>query len=79
MIKAMAVLIRNTTWKCGRIERLVVDYLRRQVKAYGRVRIPIREMLQHFKLEGKRRSEFLDAVKRLEQRRIIRVEGFTYP
>jgi len=76
MIKAIAVLIRNTTWKCGRVERLVVDYLRRQLRTCGRVRIPIREMLQHFRLTGKQKSEFLDAIKRLEKRRIIRIEGF---
>ena len=75
MIKAITVLIRNTTWKCGRIERLVVNYLRRQVSIFGRAKIPVREMLQHFKLDGKRKNEFFDAIKRLEKRHIIRVEG----
>ena len=74
LIRAIAVLLRNTTWKCGRVERLAVNYLRRQFRTCGRVRIPIREMLQHFKLSGKRKSEFLDAIKRLEKRRIIKVE-----
>lgn len=74
MIKAITVLLRNTTWKCGRVERLVVDYLRRQFRTAGRVRIPVREMLHHFSLTGKRKSEFLDAIERLEKRRIIKVE-----
>jgi hypothetical protein len=72
-ITAIAVLIRNTTWKCGRIERLAVDYLRKQFRSCGRARIPIREMLQHFKFNGKQKSEFLDAIKRLERRHIIKV------
>lgn len=76
MIKAITILIRNTTWKCGKIERLVVNYLRRQLNTFGRVKIPVREMLQHFKLDGKRKNEFFDAIKRLEKRHIIRVEGF---
>jgi len=76
MIKAITILIRNTTWKCGKIERLVVNYLRRQLSTFGRVKIPVREMLQHFKLDGKRKNEFFDAIKRLEKRHIIRVEGF---
>jgi len=76
MIKAITILIRNTTWKCGKIERLVVNYLRRQISTFGRVKIPVREMLQHFKLDGKRKNEFFDAIKRLEKRHIIRVEGF---
>lgn len=76
MIKALAVLLRNTTWKCGRVERLVVNYLRDQVRRFGRVRTPILEMLQHFKLKGKQKSEFFDAIKRLEKRRIVKLETF---
>ena len=75
VIKALAVLLRNTTWKCGSIERLVVNYLRKQLQMFGRAKIPIREMLQHFKFDGKRKSEFVDAIKRLEKRNIIKVEG----
>jgi len=74
MIRAIAILLRNTTWKCGRVERLVVDYLRQKFRRCGRARTPIREMLQHFKLSGKQKSEFLDAIKRLEKRRIIKIE-----
>ena len=76
MIHAIAVLLRNTTWKCGRVERLVVDYMREQVRRFGRVRTPIGDMLQHFKLKGKQKSEFFDAMKRLEKRRIIKIEPF---
>ena len=75
MFKAIAILLRNTTWKCGKIERLVVNYLRKQLGTFGRVKIPMFEMLQHFKLDEKRKSEFFDAVKRLEKRNIIRLEG----
>lgn len=75
-IRAIAILIRNTTWKCGRIERLVVNYLRRQIQRCGRAQTPIRDMLQHFKVSGKQKSEFLEAIKRLEKRHIIKIEGF---
>lgn len=73
MLRAIAVLLRNTTWKCGRIERLVVNYLRRKIRVCGRAQTPIKEMLQHFKLSGKQKSEFLEAIKRLEKRRIIKI------
>jgi len=76
MIRAIAVLMKNTTWKCGRVERLVVQYLHDQIRRFGRVRTPITEMLQYFKLKGKQKSEFFDAIKRLEKRRIIRIEPF---
>jgi len=76
MFKAIAVLLRNTTWKCGRVERQVVQYLRDQIRKFGRARTPIKEMLQYFKLKGKQKSEFFDAIKRLEKRRIIKIEAF---
>jgi len=76
MVSAPAILLQNTTWKCGRVERLVVNYLRDQIRKFGRVRTPVKEMLQHFKLKGKQKSEFFDAIKRLERRRIIKIEGF---
>ncbi len=76
MIQALAVLLRNTTWKCGRVERLVVNYLREQILRFGRARTPVKEMLQHFKFKGKQKNEFLDAIRRLEKRRIIKIEGF---
>jgi hypothetical protein len=76
MISALAILLRNTTWKCGRVERLVVGYLGEQVRRFGRPRTPVKDMLQHFSLKGKQKSEFFDAIKRLEKRRIIKIEGF---
>jgi len=74
MIKSIAILLRNTTWKCGRIERVIVNHLQSQIRKFGRPRIPVKVMLQHLKLSGKQKSEFLDAIKRLEKRQIIKVE-----
>ena len=74
MIKAIAILLRNTTWKCGRVERLIVNYLQTRIRKFGHTKVTVKEMLQHFKLDGKQKNEFLDAVKRLERRRIIKVE-----
>jgi hypothetical protein len=76
LIKAIAVLLRNTTWKCGRVERLVVNYMRTQLQRRGRTRTPVNDMLQQLRLTGKQKNEFLDALKRLEKRRIIKIEGF---
>jgi hypothetical protein len=73
MFRAFAVLIRNTTWKCGRIERLVVKYLQRRLQRCGSARTPVREMMRHFKLNGKQKSEFLEAMRRLEKRNIIKI------
>jgi len=73
MLKAIVILLRNTTWKCGKVERLVVEYLRSHLRRYGSPRSSISEMTQHFNLNGKQKSEFFDALKRLEKRRIIEI------
>jgi len=75
MIRSMAVLVRNTTWKCGRVERLVVKYLQYRLLKHGVPKTSIRDMLQHFSMTGKEKSEFFDALKRLERRQIIRIES----
>ncbi len=73
IVQAIVILIRNTTWRCGKLERLIVKNLCRRGAGLGRTGMPIREMIQSFKLTGKKKSEFLDALKRLERRNIIRI------
>jgi transcription initiation factor TFIIIB Brf1 subunit/transcription initiation factor TFIIB len=74
MFKAVVVLLRNTTWKCGKVERLVVEYLQSHLMRYGTPKSSIKEMAQNLNLKGKQRSEFFDALKRLERRHIIEIK-----
>jgi len=71
--KAIVVLIRNTTWRCGKLERLIVKHLHRESTGLGRSGTPLTDMLQSFELSGKKRNEFLDAIKRLERRNIVKI------
>jgi len=48
-------------------------YLNERLRGRNRG-VRIRELLRHFKLRGRKRSEFLDAIRRLERRRIIKIE-----
>ena len=73
MIRAIAILLRNTTWKCGRIERLVVNYLRHRLQRCGSAQTPVEDMMEHFQFSGKQKSEFFEAIRRLEKRNIIRI------
>jgi hypothetical protein len=73
LVRAIVVLIRNTTWRCGKLERLIVNNLYRRNADFGRPGMPIREMIQRLKLTGKKRNEFLDAIRRLERRNIVRI------
>ncbi len=79
MLRSIAVLLRNTTWKCGKVERLVVNYLSNHLRNYGTSRSSIKEMVQHLRLHGKQKNEFFDALRRLEKRRIISIKGLKTP
>ena len=73
LVRAIVVLIRNTTWRCGKLERSIVKNLGRRSSGRGDPGMPIKDMLQNFNLTGKKKSEFLDALKRLERRNIVRI------
>ncbi|MBS7646249.1 MAG: hypothetical protein QXK93_00140 [Candidatus Bathyarchaeia archaeon] len=68
------VLLRSTTWRCGKLERLIVKHLiHRKNVGFGASEMPLNEMLQNFNVTGKKKNEFLDALKRLERRNIIKI------
>lgn len=73
LVKAIVVLIRNTTWRCGKLERVIVKHLYKRNANFGKPEMPIKDMLQNFELTGKKKNEFLDALRRLERRNIIRI------
>ena len=68
-----AVLVRNTVWKCGRVEKLIIRHLQHSARKTEKA-CKIADMVRHFSLEGRARSEFLDALKRLEGRHVVRLE-----
>ncbi|MCS7115410.1 MAG: hypothetical protein RMJ15_04760 [Nitrososphaerota archaeon] len=71
--RAIVVLIRNTTWRCGKLERLIVERLHKEASSLGRTGMPIYDILENFDLTGRKKNDFLDAIKRLERRNIIRI------
>jgi hypothetical protein len=72
LVKTIVILMRNTTWRCGKLERLIVKNLYRRSASLGKPGMPVKDMIQSFKLTGKKKNELLDAIKRLERRNIIR-------
>jgi hypothetical protein len=73
LVRAIVVLIRNTTWRCGKLERVIVRNLYRRNADLGDPGMPVKEMIQSFMLSAKKRNELLDAIKRLERRNIVRI------
>ena len=73
LVRVIVVLIRNTTWRCGKLERVIVAHLYRKCIDLGNHGMSVKDLVQSFKLTGKKRNEFLDAIKRLERRNIVRI------
>ena len=71
MIGTTIIMLRNTTRKCGKIERLIVGYLRRQTEQGDSIRVE--EIVENFKSKKIGKSQFFDALRRLEKRYIIRL------
>ena len=71
LLEGIVVLIRDTAWKCGRVERTILEFLRNDLRGRGRARI--KDMLEKLEADGHKKSEFLDAIKRLEKRRIVKI------
>jgi len=67
-LKDTVVLIRNTTWKCGTIERQIIRFLRDRL----RFETSIKDLFTYFESEGVL-SNIPDALKRLESRGILKI------
>ncbi|MCJ7613996.1 hypothetical protein MUO71_04440 [Candidatus Bathyarchaeota archaeon] len=68
----LVILLRNTTWKCGKVERLIVSYLQLQLQRCGTTQSSMKDLLEHFRLSGKQRNHLIEAIKRLERRGILK-------
>jgi hypothetical protein len=73
LVRTVAVLIRNTTWRCGKLERAIVKHLHKRHENFGKSEMAIKDMMYNLNLNGEKRNEFLDALRRLEKRRIIQL------
>ncbi|NLE04901.1 MAG: hypothetical protein GX638_08880 [Crenarchaeota archaeon] len=70
-VRSIVVLMRNTTWRCGKLERSIVTHLHKRHENLGKADMPVKDIMHHLNLSGERRNEFLDALKRLEKRKIV--------
>ena len=73
LVRTIVVLIRNTTWRCGRLERSIVKHLHKRHENFGKSEVSVNEMMYHLDLAGEKRNEFLDALRRLEKRNIVKL------
>ena len=55
------------------MERSIVGHLNRGTKGFGKPQMTVNDMIHNFKVTGKKKNEFLDALRRLERRKIVRI------
>jgi len=72
-VKTIVVLIRNTTWRCGKLEKLIVKHLHKKRENLGRKGVSVPDMMQNLDFMGEKKNEFLDALRRLEKRNIVKL------
>lgn len=72
-VRTIVILIRNTTWRCGKLERSIVKHLHKRHENFGKSEILVKDMMHNLNLAGEKRNEFLDALRRLEKRNIVRL------
>ncbi len=72
-VRTIVVLIRNPTWRCGKLERSIVRHLHKRHENFGKSEVTIKDMMRNLNLATEKRNEFLDALRRLEKRNIVRL------
>jgi hypothetical protein len=73
LVRTIVVLIRNTTWRCGKVEKSIVRHLYKRHRNFGRPGASIRDIMQNLNLSGAKKDECIDAIKRLEKRNIVKI------
>jgi hypothetical protein len=73
LVRTIVVLIRNTTWRCGKVEKSIVRHLYKRNKIFGKPGESVRDIIQNLNFAGEKKDECIDALKRLEKRNIVKM------
>ena len=72
LLLTIVVLLRNTTWRCGKLERSVVRSLYKTHQRFGKPEMSVNALMQNINLTNEKQNELIDAIKRLEKRNIVK-------
>jgi hypothetical protein len=73
LVQTIVVLIRNTTWRCGKVEKSIVRHLYKRHSNFGKPGVPMGDIMQNLNFTGAKKDECIDAIKRLEKRNIVKI------
>ncbi|MGZ4850469.1 MAG: hypothetical protein ACXV2C_03710 [Candidatus Bathyarchaeia archaeon] len=77
LVKTIVVLIRHTTWRCGKLEKSIVRHLYKRHENFGKSGVSVKEIMVNLEITGEKKDECLDALRRLEKRNIVRLTQLT--
>jgi hypothetical protein len=69
----IVVLLRNTTWRCGKLEKSIVKHLYRKHERFGKPEGTIGDIMANLNITGEKKDECIDAIRRLEKRNIVKI------
>jgi hypothetical protein len=73
LVRTIVILIRNTTWRCGKLEKSIVTHLHKKNQNFGKKGVSIKEIMMNLNITCEKKDECLDAIKRLEKRNIVKL------
>ena len=73
LFDSTVVLLRRTTWKCGKVERVVINFLQKRAQKVGHTQSHVKDIIEHFESQDMQKGQLFEAMERLEKRNIIRV------
>ena len=73
LLQTIVVLIRNTTWRCGKVEKSIVRHLYKRHRNFGKPGVSVRDIMLNLNVTGDKKDECIDAIKRLEKRNIVKI------
>ena len=73
LVRTIVFLIRNTTWRCGKLEKSIVKHLYKRHEHFAKPGVSVRDIMFNLNITGEKKDECLDALKRLEKRNIVKI------
>ena len=73
LVRTIVTLIRNSTWRCGKLEKSIVKHLYKRHENFGKTEVSVKEIMSSLNITGEKKDECLDALRRLEKRNIVRI------
>jgi hypothetical protein len=74
LVRTIVVLVRNTTWRCGKLEKSIVNNLYKRHQKFAAPEASVKEIMTTLNITGEKKDECLDALHRLEKRNIVKIK-----